>query len=651
MTLAPPELEERYRRFLNGRGDDIAPLISFLRGDGNEARADSRAWAALILSRIYLLKGRLALAASYLRLSISIFQQLRGAGIPLGLWVNKAILLKWDGRIDRAERLLRRVFGLAVRKGDSLAAAEAASNLALLLARAGKLREAAVFHGFAHQSYRAMRRDAELAGTELIGSLIQFESGRWEEAIDNVFTCVRLCEESSLEREALTGALLLFEMCLRRDDDAGAERYARLIAQKETALSRFRLLMLRFLFHRYVFHGKRGEETAARLAWRNAERLRTSLGVGRKGLWLLPGGETIDENVTVRGDQCAADGAPTGGSAESRCMYIVPQSGGDTVDARTRRTCPADTFITCNRRMLRVLEEARQAAPFPVPVLIEGESGVGKEVVARMIHDASGRGSRPFMPVNAAALPRELVGSILFGHARGAFTGATARRQGLVEAAGEGTLFLDEIGEIDADAQVKLLRLIDRGEYIPVGECVVKHAGARIVTSTNRDLAAAVEDGGFRRDLYHRLCVLSFHIPPLRERREDIPILVDHFIRWCSEEYNLGPLSISDAAMHVLAEYGWPGNVRELKHEVIRAVVQRRTGMVRVCHLSPWIMERSRDRPVSSETSLPARLADFERGEINKVLREESGNRTRAAAALGLRRTTLIHRMKRLGIE
>lgn len=650
MTLAPPELEERHRRFLNGRGDDIAPLISFLRGGGTEARADSRAWAALILSHIYLLKGRLALAASYLRYSAAAFRKLPDACTPLALWINRAILLKWEGRIDRAERLLRLVFVRAVRTGDSLSAAEAASNLALLLTRGGKLREAEAFHAFARQSYRAMRRDAELAGTELVGSLIRFESGRREEAVDDVFMCMRRCEERSLEREALAGALLLFEMYLRRDDDREAEWCAQLIAQKETVLSRFRLLKLQFLFLRYACHEKRGEEAAARRAWRNAERLRMNLGVDRKGLWLPPVCETVREDVTVRGDRCAVGGTPAGESAESRCTYIVPRSGADTVDARTRRTS-ADAFITCDRRMLRMLEEVRGAAPLPVPVLIEGESGVGKEIVARMIHDASGRGRRPFMPVNTAALPRELVGSILFGHARGAFTGAAARRCGLVEAAGEGTLFLDEIGEIDKDAQVKLLRLIDRGEYMLVGECAVRHAGARIVTSTNRDLATAVEDGDFRGDLYHRLRVLSFRVPPLRERREDIPILVDHFIRWCCGEYHLGPIGISDAAMHILTGYDWPGNVRELKHEVIRAVVKRRTGMVRVCHLSARIMEQNRDRPLSPECSLPVRLADFERGEISRALREEGGNRTRAAAALGLRRTTLIHRMKRLGIE
>ncbi|HUV35848.1 MAG TPA: sigma 54-interacting transcriptional regulator [Patescibacteria group bacterium] len=631
---------------MNGRGDVIGPLICLCRGDDDGARADSRAWAAVVLSRIYLLDGRFTLASFYLNRSVKLFQKLPRGDIPLGLRVDRAICMKWRGNTHRAEILLQRVFERAVRDGESLTAARAASNLALILVRSGRPDEARSAVDFARSSYRALRLDHELDRADLVLSLIEFAGGRCEEAIDRVHRCVGRCGERGDGHGAISGALLLFEMSLRRNDDAHADRYAECISRREDLLRRFQPLLLRFLYLHSIHRRKRGERGEARDVWRRAERLRRRIGVGRRGQNRLPSAGKPYSGTN--GDQLStvflADRSVPEGSAEPRGPYGVTTSAACAGGA-------GDTFMTANRRMVHILNEVRRAAPLPLPVLIEGETGVGKELVSRLIHASSGRERQPFVPVNVAALPHELFESILFGHARGAFTGATSQRRGLVEAAAGGTLFLDEIGEIDPHVQAKLLRLLDRGEYIPIGECSQKLNHARIIASTNRDLAAAVESGDFRKDLYHRLKVLDFRIPPLRERRDDIPLLVEHFVQWCRAQYRLGSLRISEAAMKLLTTYDWPGNVRELRHEVIRAAMRQRRGTVHACHLSARIIGRFGGRGASPADSLQARLDAYERGEIMNALREEDGNRTRAAAVLGLQRTTLFYRMKRLAIE
>ena len=307
-------------------------------------------------------------------------------------------------------------------------------------------------------------------------------------------------------------------------------------------------------------------------------------------------------------------------------------------------------FITSDARTRRLLAEIRTASPLAEPVLVRGETGVGKELAARLIHEWSGRGGEPFVPVNGAALTRELFGSALFGHERGSFTGAVSRRPGLLEAAGRGTLFLDEIAELDLSLQAKLLRLLDNGEFLPVGSDRPRFSGARIVAATNRDLEELMEAGRFRRDLFYRINVLAFSIPPLRARRGDIMALADHFLSRMSERAGFGRLALSDAARALLVVYDWPGNVRELEAEMVRAAVSAGGGLVRARHLSPPLIHSLGKEREEPDDGLDKRILAFERREIERALRASGGNRSEAARLLGLKRTTLLYRMRRHGI-
>lgn len=326
-------------------------------------------------------------------------------------------------------------------------------------------------------------------------------------------------------------------------------------------------------------------------------------------------------------------------------------------DASVRPGGPKDmqkdnspVFITSNPAMRELLEEIRRIAPFPVPVLITGESGTGKEVIARLIHRWSGRIKEPFIPVNASTLRGDLLESSLFGHARGAFTGAVARQIGLATAANNGTLFLDEIGEADHGAQARLLRFLDSGEYLPVGESVAKRSDARVITATNRDLPGEIDRGSFREDLYYRLSSVVFRIPPLRERRSDIVTLARHFISSLTSRFKIGPLTISTQAQRVLESYNWPGNVRQLQNEITSAALRKGSGRLEITDLPAELVTGYLDpRPVIPK-GLDGRLRRFERDEILGALRRAGSNHSRAASILGLKRTTLLYRMRRHGI-
>ncbi len=307
-------------------------------------------------------------------------------------------------------------------------------------------------------------------------------------------------------------------------------------------------------------------------------------------------------------------------------------------------------FITSNPAMRELLEEIRRIAPFPVPVLITGESGTGKEVIARLIHRWSGRIKEPFIPVNASTLRGDLLESSLFGHARGAFTGAVTKHVGLATAANNGTLFLDEIGEADPGAQARLLRFLDSGEYLPVGESVAKRSDARVITATNRDLPGEIDRGSFREDLYYRLSSVVFRIPPLRERRSDIVTLARHFISSLTSRFRIGPLTISTQAQRVLESYNWPGNVRQLQNEITSAALRKGSGRLEITDLPAELVTGYLDpRPVIPK-GLDGRLRRFERDEILGALRSAGSNHSRAASILGLKRTTLLYRMRRHGI-
>ncbi len=274
------------------------------------------------------------------------------------------------------------------------------------------------------------------------------------------------------------------------------------------------------------------------------------------------------------------------------------------------------------------------------PILITGESGVGKELVARALHGAGSLRDKVFLPVDAASLVGSLMESELFGYQKGAFTGATEPKQGLVRAADGGTLFLDEIGELPVDVQAKLLRLLQEGEMRPIGGVKPVKVKVRILAATNRDLEAEVKAHRFRKDLYYRLNVIALRIPPLRERIEDIRALVNLFIR----RYAVHDVIISDGVMEVLEAYDWPGNVRELENTVRRLVALKSNPLVRFEDLPSPLLNAAEARRPWPEEMLP--LAEVERRHILRVMEFTKGDVTTAAQVLGVGRTTLYRRLK-----
>ena len=287
-----------------------------------------------------------------------------------------------------------------------------------------------------------------------------------------------------------------------------------------------------------------------------------------------------------------------------------------------------------------VFELIDKVAPTNTTVLITGESGTGKELVARALHARSAVKDRAFLAVNIAALPHELIESQLFGHERGAFTGADRRREGLLRSAQGGTVFLDELGELPMPAQVKLLRALESGEVLPVGADRPAQATFRLVAATNRNLEEAIAQGCFRQDLYFRLNVFRVELPALRDRREDIPALVAHFVTLHSRAQGKTPPSISNQAMKVILSYPWPGNVRELSNVIERACILCDADRLDVSHL-PSELQAASDLP----TALRDAVEEFERRHIAWVLRAAGGNRERAARMLEIDPATLYRRL------
>ncbi len=292
----------------------------------------------------------------------------------------------------------------------------------------------------------------------------------------------------------------------------------------------------------------------------------------------------------------------------------------------------------------RVLDVATQAAPSSATVLILGESGTGKELIARYIHSKSGRANGPFVAVNCAAIPESILEAELFGHERGAFTGAIAKREGRFARARGGTLFLDEIGELSPAVQVKILRVLQEGEYEPVGGHTVK-ADARIVAATNRDLVSEVEAGRFREDLYYRLNVIAVTAPPLRARREDIPLLVDHFLGVYCTKNGRARLTIPSDVLRKLMDYSWPGNVRELENVVERAAVLCRAEVLSLSDL-PDAVASATPRPPSELTfAIGTPLSEVEQRMIRDTLSHTGGDKSLAAQLLGISTRTIYRKL------
>ncbi|MEX2524709.1 MAG: sigma-54 dependent transcriptional regulator [Gammaproteobacteria bacterium] len=306
-----------------------------------------------------------------------------------------------------------------------------------------------------------------------------------------------------------------------------------------------------------------------------------------------------------------------------------------------------------------------QYADTPFPVLIEGESGSGKELVARSLHDQSPRAGAPFLTINCAAFSPELLEAQLFGHAKGAYTGATSSKSGFFEDAGQGSLFLDEVGDLPLNLQSKLLRVLENGEYYRLGETQPRYSEARIIAATNRDLREEVRAGRFRQDLYHRLSVLNIHVPPLRDREKDCLLLLDHFKRIYAVN-NAAPFELSREAVDCLLDYTFPGNVRELRNIAIRLCAKHAGKEVGVEELrseletaitdvnAPGGMEveeNIRAELMGKNFRLENRLSDMERNYIAAALDMSGGNLSKAARLLGINRTTLYSRLQRLGIN
>jgi two-component system, NtrC family, response regulator AtoC len=301
-----------------------------------------------------------------------------------------------------------------------------------------------------------------------------------------------------------------------------------------------------------------------------------------------------------------------------------------------------------SQRMLEVYKLVARVAPSTATVLVVGESGTGKELVARAIHNRSPRATKPFVPVNCTALSESLLESELFGHARGAFTGAVAAKRGLFETASGGTLFLDEIGDMGPKMQAQILRVLQDGEMRPGGGTEAIRVDVRLVCATHRDLESDVKTGRFREDLYFRINVVTVRMPPLRDRAGDIPILVRHFINKIAKRDGRSEASVSPEALELLSRHVWPGNVRELENAIERAVAIAKGGVVLPSDLPVEVYGGSPIVPASIIDDRPT-LGELERRYIALVLAECDGNKKRAAEKLGIDRRTLYRAIERSG--
>jgi len=307
--------------------------------------------------------------------------------------------------------------------------------------------------------------------------------------------------------------------------------------------------------------------------------------------------------------------------------------------------------VGTSKTWVDILRLVETVAPTDSTVLLQGESGTGKEVIARYIHDLSTRTEGPFLSINCGALPESLLESELFGHVKGSFTGAIRDKVGLFGASTKGTFFLDEIGETTPATQVKLLRALQHREVIPVGSTDAVPVDTRVVAATNRDLDEEIRAGNFRSDLYYRLNVIAIHLPPLRQRRDDIPLLAEHFLQRIAAQREEAPKRITPEALDAMLEYTWPGNVRELENAIERSIILTSTNEIDLASLPERITQRRTEPLVSPRTPPNPTLEAVERAYIMWVLQSESGNKSRAAEVLGIDPSTLYRKLSRYGVE
>jgi DNA-binding NtrC family response regulator len=308
-----------------------------------------------------------------------------------------------------------------------------------------------------------------------------------------------------------------------------------------------------------------------------------------------------------------------------------------------------DVIVGCSKAMKAVEKLVHKVGPTDTTVLITGESGTGKELIARAIHRYSSRTDKSFVAVDCGSLVENLFESELFGHVKGSFTGATATKYGRFELANGGTLFFDEIGNVSTNIQTKLLRVLQEREITKVGSSQIVKVDVRIIAATNRDLQKTVKAGTFREDLFYRLSVVPITLPPLRERRDDIPLLANHFLSKYNKKRGKNIKAISDRAMKALVEYDWPGNVRELENAIERAVVLTEDDMIKPSDLLYYGL--TVQTPSKSDAGQAQRLIDVEKEHIARTLKMFNGHKGKAAESLGIDRKTLREKLKRYAIE
>jgi DNA-binding NtrC family response regulator len=360
-------------------------------------------------------------------------------------------------------------------------------------------------------------------------------------------------------------------------------------------------------------------------------------------------------------------------SRRLRMIAAVARQGFALCGSRERAAQPRDAralltldailpgFVCASAAMARVVEQIQRLQGNDLTVLITGESGTGKELVARAVHLGSRRSGSMFLPYNCTTTTRELADSQLFGHRRGSFTGAVSDQAGLIRSASGGSLFLDEIGDLPLEVQPKLLRFLEQAEIMPIGETRPQRVDVRVIAATNADLEQRVAEGKFREDLYYRLTVIRIHVPPLRERREEIPHLCALFLREACERLGKPDVQLSADALDVFSQHWWPGNVRQLKNEIQRAVaLSGPDGLIRVEHLSPgfaaWPEETGRPFKAgrsapTGDRSLSVAVDQLERDMIHGALQRSAGNVSETARTLGLTRRGLYLKMRRLGFD
>lgn len=330
----------------------------------------------------------------------------------------------------------------------------------------------------------------------------------------------------------------------------------------------------------------------------------------------------------------------------------IKQNQLEAANERLRTEISAQYVMVGESVAMRALrKQISIVAPTDGRVLISGESGTGKELVARAIHAQSKRAAGPFVEINSAAIPEELVETELFGHVKGAFSGASRAKKGKFEVADGGTIFLDEIGDMSARVQAKMLRVLEEQRFDPVGSNSPVTVDVRVISATNKPFDQLLENGNFRADLFYRLNVIPFQVPPLRERSEDIPLLVDHFNRVFSKDYGKRPLVFGEDAMERLAVHQWPGNIRELRNLVERLVIVSQTGRVSASDLGDFDVNADRPSGIDGFSTFREATERYQRDFIIQKLAEAGGSVAKAAERMGVDRSHLYRRMRRLGIK